>query len=223
MRGRFSAKSGDVSRILCNSYFRTFLVNLQFFVGRIERQFASRNEMIQNTMQRPEKLQDPSDCASKKRKGELQSGNWKTSRVSFRLAPPRNASQRLATPRNASQRLVTSIYRKIGRCERDEEGREQHGQTDSLLVFLAGGRLAKIRRTSAIYRMTFIYAPTKPRLYTARCTLCTRFLLLLLLFSGSSPVRPFVRSFVCLSSRTHAHTNTYICNFLRSSIRISPF
>ena len=135
----------------------------------------------------------------------------------------RFVSPRLATPRNASQRLVTSIYRKIGRCERDEEGREQHGQTDSLLVFLAGGRLAKIRRTSAIYRMTFIYAPTKPRLYTARCTLCTRFLLLLLLFSGSSPVRPFVRSFVCLSSRTHAHTNTYICNFLRSSIRISPF
>lgn len=28
-------------------------------------------------------------------------------------------------------------------------------------MFLAGGRLAKIRRSLAIYRMTFIYAPTK--------------------------------------------------------------
>ena len=115
MRGRFSAKSGDVSRILCNSYFRTFLVNLQFFVGRIERQFASRNEMIQNTMQRPEKLQDPSDCASKKRKGELQSGNWKTSRVSFRLAPPRNASQRLATPRHVDLPKDRSVRAGRGR------------------------------------------------------------------------------------------------------------
>lgn len=45
-------------------------------------------------------------------------------------------------------------------CERDRRTSKQR-QSKFLLVFLAGGRVAKIRRTFAIYRMTFIYAPTK--------------------------------------------------------------
>lgn len=67
-------------------------------------------------------------------------------------------------------RQCTNRERDIYRSERDERQekderdgafRRRESQSNFLLVFLAGGRLAIIRRMLAIYRMTFIYASAK--------------------------------------------------------------
>lgn len=72
-----------------------------------------------------------------------------------------NTSFPQCSPDQRTTRKVGESSRCRAKPATETSAPSNRSRRNFLLVFLAGGRLAKIRRSPAIYRMTFIYAPTK--------------------------------------------------------------